>query len=171
MNLFFLRLLKRAKKNVMRYYIGTCLICNTIYGPVYNAHYLLIHLYTSVSGWLSDWLRIGRCGNRIPIGARFSTPVQTGPGAHSACYKMGTVSIPEVKRPGRGVDHPTSYNSEMKVGVELYRYAPRNDVSVNDGPHIRRWSHKIIIQYYNTYRCVTIAYSIQYSNMLYRFVA
>jgi hypothetical protein len=27
-----------------------------------------------------------------------------------------------------------------------YRYAPHNDVSVNDGPHIRRWSHKIIIQ-------------------------
>ena len=24
---------------------------------------------------------------------------------------------------------------------------------------------------YNTYHCVTIAYSIQYSNMLYRFVA
>jgi hypothetical protein len=27
----------------------------------------------------------------------------------------------------------------------LYRYAPHNDMSVNDGPHIRRWSHKIII--------------------------
>jgi len=27
----------------------------------------------------------------------------------------------------------------------LYSYAPHNDVSVNDGPHIRRWSHKIII--------------------------
>ena len=25
------------------------------------------------------------------------------------------------------------------------KYAPHNDVSVNDGPHIRRWSHKIII--------------------------
>ena len=29
-----------------------------------------------------------------------------------------------------------------------YRYAPHNDVSVSDGPHIRRWSHKIIILYY-----------------------
>jgi len=29
-------------------------------------------------------------------------------------------------------------------------YAPHNDVSVNDGPPIRRWSRKIIIQYYNT---------------------
>jgi len=50
----------------------------------------------------------------------------------------------------------------------IYRYAPNNDVSVSDGPHIRQWSHKIIILYYH---CVTIAYSIQYSNMLYRFVA
>jgi len=29
----------------------------------------------------------------------------------------------------------------------------------------------IILLHYNTYHCVTIAYSIQYSNMLYRFVA
>ena len=28
-----------------------------------------------------------------------------------------------------------------------------------------------IILYYDSYHCVTIAYSIQYSNMLYRFVA
>ena len=27
----------------------------------------------------------------------------------------------------------------------VYSHAPHNDVSVNDGPHIRRWSHKIII--------------------------
>jgi len=26
-----------------------------------------------------------------------------------------------------------------------YSYAPHNDVSVNDGPHTRRWSHNIII--------------------------
>ena len=30
-----------------------------------------------------------------------------------------------------------------------YRYAPHNDVSANDGPHIRRWSHKIMILHYN----------------------
>jgi len=27
----------------------------------------------------------------------------------------------------------------------LYSHAPHNDVSVNDGSHIRRWYHKIII--------------------------
>jgi hypothetical protein len=39
-------------------------------------------------------------------GARFSAPVQTGPGAHPASYTMGIGSFPQVKRPGRGVEHP-----------------------------------------------------------------
>jgi len=30
----------------------------------------------------------------------------------------------------------------------VYRYVPHNDVSVNDRPHIQRWSHNIIILYY-----------------------
>jgi len=38
--------------------------------------------------------------------ARFSAPVQTGPGTHTASYKMGDGSFPGVKRSGRGVDHP-----------------------------------------------------------------
>ena len=29
-----------------------------------------------------------------------------------------------------------------------YRYALHNDVSVNDGPHIRRWPHNILILLY-----------------------
>ena len=41
-----------------------------------------------------------------PDGAKFSAPVQTGPGAHPAFYTLGTGSFPGVKRPGRGVDHP-----------------------------------------------------------------
>jgi hypothetical protein len=61
-------------------------------------------------GWRSryrDLLRAGRSGDRIPVGARFSAPIQTGPGAHSASYTiMGTGSFPRVKRPGRGVNHP-----------------------------------------------------------------
>ena len=61
-------------------------------------------------GWLSrysDSLRAGLSGNRTPVGgARFSAPVQTGPGAHPASYTMGTGTFPGVKRPGRDVDHP-----------------------------------------------------------------
>ena len=47
-------------------------------------------------------LRSGRSGDRIPVRARFSAPVQTGPGAHSASCIMGTGSFPGVKS-GRGV--------------------------------------------------------------------
>ena len=35
--------------------------------------------------------------------------------------------------------NPVLYTSH----ITMYRYAPHNDVSVNGGPHIRRWSHKI----------------------------
>ena len=45
-----------------------------------------------------------RCGDRIPEGARFSAPVQTGHGTHLASYTMGTGSIPGVKRPRRGAE-------------------------------------------------------------------
>ena len=76
--------------------------------------------------------------DRIPVGARFSAPVQTGPGAHPAFYKMGAGSFLGVKRPVRSVDHPPhlvprlkkeySYTSTPPLGLrgllycELYLY-------------------------------------------------
>jgi hypothetical protein len=42
---------------------------------------------------LGDLLRAGRSGDRIPVGARFSAPIQTGPGAHPASCAMGTKSL------------------------------------------------------------------------------
>jgi hypothetical protein len=64
----------------------------------------------------SDWLRAGRSEDRIPVGARFSTPVHTGPGAHPASCKMSTGSFPGVKS-GRGVTltpHPLLVPVVMK---------------------------------------------------------
>ena len=53
-------------------------------------------------------LRLGRSGDRIPMGARFSVPIQIGPRPHPAsCTVWHRVSARRVKRPGRGVDHPT----------------------------------------------------------------
>jgi hypothetical protein len=43
------------------------------------------------------WLRAGRSGDRIPVEARFSAPVQTGPRTHPASCTMGTGSFPMVK--------------------------------------------------------------------------
>ena len=57
-----------------------------------------------------DCLRTGRSGDRIPVGVRFSAPVQTGPGAQPA-------SLPGVKS-DRGV------TCRGKERVELYLYSP-----------------------------------------------
>ena len=63
----------------------------------------------------------GRSGDRIPVLARFSTPVHTGPGTHPASYTRGTGSFPGVKRPGRVLDHqpPPHFSVEVKERVEL----------------------------------------------------
>ena len=50
----------------------------------------------------SDWLRSGRSGDRIPVGARFSAPVHTGPRAHLVSCTMGTGSFPGLES-GRSV--------------------------------------------------------------------
>jgi len=48
-------------------------------------------------------------------GAKFSAPVQTGPGAQPAFCTMGTGSLfPGVMRPGRGVDHPPHLAPRLK---------------------------------------------------------
>jgi hypothetical protein len=47
-------------------------------------------------------LCVGRFGDRIPVVAKFSAPVQTGLGAHPPSCTMGTVYLPEVKS-GRDV--------------------------------------------------------------------
>ena len=92
-----------------------------------------------------DWLRAGRSGNRNPVKARFSAPVQTGTGAHPASCTMGTVSFPGVKRPGRGVNHPPTSSAEVKERVELYlcSRANRNNKKLNT-IRIRRNTKKLI---------------------------
>jgi hypothetical protein len=67
--------------------------------------YIYIYIYT---------------GDRLPVVARFSAPVQTGPAAHPVSNAMCTGSFPGVKRPERGVDHPSPINMEVIETVELY---------------------------------------------------
>ena len=50
----------------------------------------------------SEWQWAGWSGDRIPMGAIFSAPVQTGPGSHPASCTMGTGSFPGAKS-GRGM--------------------------------------------------------------------
>ena len=54
----------------------------------------------------SDSPMAGRFGDRIPVEARFPTPLQPGPGAHSLLYNGYRVPFPGVKRQELGVNHP-----------------------------------------------------------------
>ena len=92
-------------------------------GPVMGLLYRYLLQYMLVARY-SDSLRAGRSGDRMPVGAIFSAPVQTGPGAHPASYIMGTGSFPGVKRPGSGVEHPPPSTAEVEGRVELYLYSP-----------------------------------------------
>jgi hypothetical protein len=57
------------------------------------------------------------------MGARFSAPIQTGPGAQPASFTTGTGSFSEVKRPGRGVDYPPPSSAERKERVDPFLYS------------------------------------------------
>jgi hypothetical protein len=67
--------------------------------------------------------RAGKSADRIPVRARFSTPVQTGPGTHPASCAMGTGSLPRggVKRLGSGVNHQPHIAPKLK---QEYRHTP-----------------------------------------------
>jgi len=88
----------------------------------------------------SDQLWAGRSWDRIPVGARFSAPLQTGPGAHPAFNTMGTGSFPGIKWPGHGIDHQIQSNATVKERVELYLYSP-------SGPSwsVRGWTIPLLL--------------------------
>ena len=75
---------------------------------VCNLNHVLYNMLRNIE-WAGSSVGIasgyGLDGPRIESrwgGARFSAPVQTGPGAHPASCTMGTLSFPGVKS-GRGV--------------------------------------------------------------------
>ena len=68
------------------------------------------------TGWTS--------GDRVPVGMRYSIPIQTGVGVHPASCTMGTGSFLGAKRSVRGIDHPPPSGAEAKERGGLYIYSP-----------------------------------------------
>jgi hypothetical protein len=54
------------------------------------------------------------------LGAIFSSTVLNKARAHPASYTIGSVSFPEIKHPGRGVDNTPPLGAEVKERVDLY---------------------------------------------------
>jgi hypothetical protein len=71
----------------------------------------------------SESPRAGWFRSRNLIGAKFSAPVQTGPGAHPASYIPFTGSFPAASRPGSGVDHLPHLAPRLKK-VHIYISTP-----------------------------------------------
>ena len=92
-----LRLLQDNKHAVTQF-ISTGRECSYLLTPQGRLCFLYIDTpyFKGGPGQLSrcDSLRAGRSGDRNPVRARFSTPFQTGPGAHPASRTMGTGSLP-----------------------------------------------------------------------------
>ena len=63
-------------------------------------------------------------GDRIPVGARFSAPVQTGPGTHPAFCTVGTGSFKKERRLGHGAEHPPLPKRRGHEMLGLYLYSP-----------------------------------------------
>ena len=71
-----------------------------------------INLHYHIDLFCTPWL--DGPGIKSRWGAKFSAPVQTGPGAHPASCTIGTGSFLGVKWPGRGVDHPPHLAPRLK---------------------------------------------------------
>jgi hypothetical protein len=117
----------------------------------------------SVVGTATE-LRAGRSGDRISVGARFSAPVQTGPGAHLASCTMGTVSFAGVKS-GRGgtlTPHPLlvpwSWKSRAIPLLPLWAVRPVQSLSDCTRVHFTFTFNKCLPLFLLLWLCILIVY-------------
>jgi hypothetical protein len=93
-------------------------VCDKNYGKEVKGIIIIIIMDRDSAVGIETRYGLDSPGIESRWGARFSAPIQTGPGAHPASYTMGTGSFPGVKRPVRGVDHLPPSSAEVKERVE-----------------------------------------------------
>jgi hypothetical protein len=81
-------------------------------------------------------------------------------GTHISGPQILQQEIVPNSRPSTIFSHSPAHDTSLYAPCiyKKYRYVQNNDVSVNDPPHIRRWSHRIIITPL-CYNC--LQYSVQ----------
>ena len=92
---------------------------------------LILYSYTYIPVWAGIAQSVYRLamgwtvwGSNPGGGEIFLTRPDRPWGPPSLLYNGYRVSLPGVKRQGRGVDHPPPYSAEVKERVELYLYSP-----------------------------------------------
>jgi hypothetical protein len=123
-SILYLHLVSHPKRHWTHFHVHEPLRMEAQKKATSMSSYKVFFLLLRLGSRYSDSLRAGRSGDRVPVGARFSAPVQTGPGTYPASCTMGTGSFPEVKQPGLGVDHPPPSSTKVRERVELYLYYP-----------------------------------------------
>ena len=97
----------RTRSGVPTFQLLTSNFSWTCQGQIFSPH----------QGWKFS-LRAGRSGDRIPVGGEIFRVRPDRPwGPSSLLYNGYRVSFPEVKRPGRVVDHPPPFSDEVKERV------------------------------------------------------
>jgi hypothetical protein len=101
-----------------------------LYSTTCNFHSCVFSLKSRDSSFgiaTDHWLDDRMIGVRFPVGSgNFSLRhfIQTGSGAHTASYPMGTRgSFPEGKAAGREADHSPPSSAEVKECVEIYLHS------------------------------------------------
>jgi len=108
----------------------------------------------------SALLQAGPSRDWIPVGERFSAPVQSGPGTHPVFCTPGIGSFPGVKRPGCGVDHPPTSKAKVKERVEFYHYSPSGPLwpDLGENCHFKA----VILRSWMSQNCEQIKYHDEY---------
>jgi hypothetical protein len=85
-----------------------------------NCQFLAVHrMILAGVAYSVKPVRAGRSEDPIQVAAKFSAPVQTGPGAHPAPTKCVPGLFPGAKRVECGADRPPKSSAEVKERVEI----------------------------------------------------
>jgi hypothetical protein len=99
--------------------------CVKILGPVFSYNYSIIGMVIATGYGLNGQCMILERGKRFAL----LQSVQTGTGAHTVSYEMGTGTLsPVIKRPGSEADNSLPSSAEVKNGAAILPF-----------PHMPSW--------------------------------
>jgi hypothetical protein len=122
--------------------------------------FIQVHYATRTDVWAgtAQSVQNGRYRVLTPVGARFSVPVQIGPGVLQPHVKWVPAFFPRVKRPGSGVDHTLHLTQKLNK-QQSYASTPLL------GIHALFWG-KSNLYFYDKNVARQAKHKVQYNNMV-----